>query len=260
MLMFLSGSHPGLQSTAVADARYHVDIYINSSPPREASTPATQEASPPVSEPTCQMLFDEIDALRRERDAAIDERDQARARLNSTRLSSCTVADHDEKILHWTHLGSFRDHFLNIASSVTIPTVPPIDQVFLHARHIIKYGLKFEHLSYQIGNTESTHIDHFWKWLNSTYIKLQFLIKWPNRDFIFGNIPPATKKLFPRLTGIIDCFETFVEAPSNLKARAQDGMVQLQKAHHHEVSHIMQSSWSDQFPLKSQFHRACQQE
>lgn len=29
------------------------------------------------------------------------------------------------------------------------------------------------------------------------------------------------KALFPRLTGIIDCFEIFIEAPGNLKARAQ---------------------------------------
>ena len=73
---------------------------------------------------------------------------------------------------------------------------------------------------------------------------LHFLIKWPDRDFIFGIIPPTIKKLFPRLTGIIDCFEIFVEAPSNLKARPD--VVQLQKAHHNELSNIMQSSWSDQ--------------
>ena len=35
------------------------------------------------------------------------------------------------------------------------------------------------------------------------------------------SFPPAIKKLFPRLAGIIDCFEIFVEAPGNLKARAQ---------------------------------------
>ena len=47
------------------------------------------------------MLFDEMDALRRERDEAIAERDQASTFLNSTRLSPCTVTDDDEKILHW---------------------------------------------------------------------------------------------------------------------------------------------------------------
>ena len=29
------------------------------------------------------------------------------------------------------------------------------------------------------------------------------------------------KRLYPRLTGIIDCFEVFIEAAGNLKARAQ---------------------------------------
>ncbi len=56
------------------------------------------------------MLFDEMDALRRERDEAIAERDQASTFLNSTRLSPCTVTDDDEKILHWTG-GSIRRRF-----------------------------------------------------------------------------------------------------------------------------------------------------
>ena len=193
-----------------------------------ASTSATQEPTPPlapVSEPTRQMLFDEIDALRRERDEAIDERDQARARLNSTKLSSSTVADDDDKCRFYTGLtwAVFIRTFHYIASSVPmkgIPTVPPIDQ-FFYMLVKLKHGLRCEYLADQIGIPESTLIDHFWKWLDATYIKLHFLIKWPDRDFIFGIIPPAIKKLFPRLTGIIDCFEIFVEAPSNLKARAQ---------------------------------------
>ncbi len=170
------------------------------------STSATQEASPPVSGPTRQMLFDEMAALRRERDEAIAERDRASALLNSTRLSSGTVADDDEKRKFYTGLtwAVFVTTFHYIASSVTIkgiPTVPAIDQ-FFYMLVKLKHGSKFQYLADQIGIPESTLIDHFWKWLDATYIKLNFLIKWPDRDFIFAIIPPSIKKLFPRLTGI----------------------------------------------------------
>ena len=148
--------------------------------------------------------------MQRERDEAIAERDRASALLNSTRLSSGTVADDDEKRKFYTGLtwAVFVTTFHYIASSVTIkgiPTVPAIDQ-FFYMLVKLKHGSKFQYLADQIGIPESTLIDHFWKWLDATYIKLNFLIKWPDRDFIFAIIPPSIKKLFPRLTGIIDCF------------------------------------------------------
>ncbi|KAI4804309.1 hypothetical protein KUCAC02_025940 [Chaenocephalus aceratus] len=63
--------------------------------PPDSPQPSTSSVSPP-SVPQ-QMLFDEISALRAERDAALAERDHARATLNSVRLSSNTVAENNEK-------------------------------------------------------------------------------------------------------------------------------------------------------------------
>ena len=72
-----------------------------------------------------------------------------------------------------------------------------------------------------------------WSFFNGWTSSFIFSSNGPTRHFIFGIIPPAIKMLFPRLTGIIDCFETFIEAPSNLKA------------------HTQAPSWSNQFPFKS---------
>ena len=53
------------------------------------------------------------------------------------------------------------------------------------------------------------------------YIKLKFLVRMQDRNHIYQTIPSTFKAKFPRLTSIIECFETFVEAPSSLLARAQ---------------------------------------
>ncbi|KAI4792790.1 hypothetical protein KUCAC02_033149, partial [Chaenocephalus aceratus] len=80
----------GVQDTSLA----------SSEPPQHQPTPdSPQPSTSSVSPPSVpqQMLFDETSALGVERDAALAERDHARATLNSVRLSSNTVAGNNEK-------------------------------------------------------------------------------------------------------------------------------------------------------------------
>ena len=85
----------------------------------------------------------------------------------------------------------------------------------------LKHNLKFELLSFLCGIGKTTSIEYFWKWVDIMAIKLKFLIKMQDRDHIFNTIPAIFKAKFPRLTGIIDCFEVFFESPGELLARAQ---------------------------------------
>ncbi|KAI4793368.1 hypothetical protein KUCAC02_032771, partial [Chaenocephalus aceratus] len=82
----------GVQDTSLA----------SSEPPQHQPTPdSPQPSTSSVSPPSVpqQMLFDETSALGVERDAALAERDHARATLNSVRLSSNTVAGNNEKCI-----------------------------------------------------------------------------------------------------------------------------------------------------------------
>ena len=47
------------------------------------------------------------------------------------------------------------------------------------------------------------------------------LILWPERDILKMSMPMSFRSKFGKCACIIDCFEVFIERPSDLKARAQ---------------------------------------
>ena len=59
------------------------------------------------------------------------------------------------------------------------------------------------------------------KWIDILYIRLGPLVKWTDRGEVVRTQPMEFRKRFRKCVVIIDCFEVFMERPSNLKARAQ---------------------------------------
>ncbi len=96
----------------------------------------------------------------------------------------------------------------------------PLDLQLLIALIKLRHNIPFEYLSLQTGIPKSTLCDMFWRMVDLLYGKLDFLIQWPDRDVIRSTVPPPFRSNFPRLTGIMDCFEIFIDRPNNLKARA----------------------------------------
>lgn len=85
----------------------------------------------------------------------------------------------------------------------------------------LRHNPTFDFLVHIAGIRKSTANDYFWKWIDILHPCLKFLIKIGDREQLFKIIPPVFKSKFPRLTSIIDCFEIFIDSPSNLLARAQ---------------------------------------
>ena len=53
------------------------------------------------------------------------------------------------------------------------------------------------------------------------YMKLKFLIKWPDHDASMQTLPDVFRQYFPKLTASIDCTEIFIDCSKTYKARAQ---------------------------------------
>ncbi|XP_065067930.1 uncharacterized protein LOC135693391 isoform X2 [Rhopilema esculentum] len=98
--------------------------------------------------------------------------------------------------------------------------LPPESQLFV-ALVRLQLNLPFCYIRFQTGFSIGSLNKTFKNIINLMYLKLKFLVQWPDRSHIRETLPPVFKENFPRLTSIIDCFEVFIERPSKLKARAQ---------------------------------------
>ena len=65
------------------------------------------------------------------------------------------------------------------------------------------------------------------------YVKLKPLIIWPEREILHKTMPMDFRKHCPNCI-VIDCFEIFLERPTNLLARAQTYFI-LQAPQHSQI-------------------------
>ena len=76
-------------------------------------------------------------------------------------------------------------------------------------------------LGFQFGVSESTVSRAFAKWIEAMDIRLSFLITWPDRESIQKTMPFCFRPHYSlRVTSIINCFELFIEKPSDLLAKS----------------------------------------
>ena len=86
----------------------------------------------------------------------------------------------------------------------------------------LKLNMPFEDLAYRFNVSFSTVSKTFQAWMIVMDCTLQPFIKWPEREALWHTMPQCFQQSFgKKVTVIIDCFEIFIDRPSNLLARAQ---------------------------------------
>jgi len=85
----------------------------------------------------------------------------------------------------------------------------------------LRINSPLEDLSYRFGVSTSTVSRIFIKWLRQMDIRMKGLIHWPDREALHKTMPACFQASFGKKVAIIiDCFEIFIERPSNLQAKA----------------------------------------
>ena len=76
-------------------------------------------------------------------------------------------------------------------------------------------------LGFRFGISASTVSRVFSKWIEAMDIRLSCLITWPDRENLRKSMPFCFRPNYGlKVTSIIDCFELFIEKPSNLLAKS----------------------------------------
>ena len=134
--------------------------------------------------------------------------------------------DSDSKVLFYTGLPSLEILmvvFEHVSPYVTRKTLS-LDrfQEFVIVLMKLRLNMPLQDLAYRFKVSHSTVSRIFSSWLVVMDTRLFPLISWPEREQLWRTMPQCFMYSFgKKVTVVIDCFEVFIEKPTNLLARAQ---------------------------------------
>ena len=130
------------------------------------------------------------------------------------------ATDSDSKL----YTGVSRPVFLTIVECMTPFAkkewkLPVGDQILMTLMKV-KLNLLLADLARRFGVSESLVSKTISFWLDKLAAHLSSLIVWLPRETIRATMPPCFKR-YPKTTCVIDCAETIMQKPSNLKSRGE---------------------------------------
>ena len=86
----------------------------------------------------------------------------------------------------------------------------------------LRLNVPLQDLAYRFVVSVTTVSRIFSYWMVFMVARLKFMIPWPKREQLWETVPMCFQYAFgKKVRVVIDCFEVFIERPSNLLARAQ---------------------------------------
>ena len=114
-------------------------------------------------------------------------------------------------------------------------SLSPFQQLLLTLM-CLRLSLSVQDLGYRFGIHKSTVCRIFSSILEILFARLKYLIIWPSRDALRKTLPVDFRKHCPKCVVIIDCFEVFIDQPTDLLARAQ---TYSSYKHHNTVKYLI---------------------
>ena len=129
----------------------------------------------------------------------------------------------DEKVRFYTGLSSteiLMTVFDHVSTSITRRSQTLCKfQKFIMFLMKLRLNIPFQELAYRFQVSLPTVSRMFSSWLDS---RVSPLIYWPDRNQVWETMPMCFQQAFGKKeTVVIDCFEVFIDRPTNLLARAQ---------------------------------------
>ena len=94
-------------------------------------------------------------------------------------------------------------------------------QEFMMTLMKLRLNSRLQELAFHFKVSLATVSRIIHKWIAAIDVRLHFLIYWPGREELQRTMPRCFMRSFgKKVAVIIDCFEIFIDRPSNLVARA----------------------------------------
>ena len=186
--------------------------------------PEVEVSVPAVSTMTV-LSMDYISKLEEENHQLRKENSSLKDEVSKQEFDEHSFRDNETKVKFYTGLPSFAT--LMIILEFVSPYVTSSRcalsefQQFLMVLMKLRLNLTDQDLAYRFGIHQSNISRNFKKWIDVLYDRLRPLIIWPEREQLLKTMPVEFRQSFRKCTVIIDCFEIFIERPTDLKARAQ---------------------------------------
>lgn len=162
--------------------------------------------------------------------------------LHSMQFNEDAFLNDNVKTRFYTGLPSFTIlmHVLNLLTpyikSGTRTSLSKFQQFILVLMRM-KLDAPLQDLAYRFSISVATASRIFERWIDVMYIRLKFLILWPEREELMRTMPAVFKQNFGnKVAVIIDCFEVFIDRPSSLIARA---MTWSNYKHHNTIKYLI---------------------
>ena len=213
-------------TTNTSDRDLHTDLDVHSDGPELTQEDKGNQTDNNKCTETMLSMAD-IDALQNVANYNLTKNRELQEKVLSLELNEETFRENPEKVKVFTGLSNFtmlmavfsligpylKDHANTVLS--------PFHQLLVTLMRL-RLNVTVQFLSYIFHVHHSTVVRTFANVMNILNEKLVPLtIRWPDREALRKTLPYIFRVTFPKCVSIIDCFEVFIERPSNLDSKAQ---------------------------------------
>lgn len=187
------------------------------------------ETPAPVEDGADQRLLTECDFCQRRRDEIdrlLEENRALKCELGQRKMDEHFLKNDNVKVKYYTglpHLEVVMGVLACVGPYLTQSTkvLSPFQMLFLTLMRL-RLNLPIQHIAHLFCVDRKTVSKTFSNIINVLHARTSPLINWPGRDALHGTMPHQFVEAFGKCVAVIlDCFEIFIQRPSNLKAQAQ---------------------------------------
>ena len=168
-----------------------------------------------------------VDSMQHEINRLLEENRELTKKLADKELTRGCLEGDDDKVRYYTGLASFSafitllNHLAPYLPQASRQLLSPFQMLFLVFLRL-RLDLPIQHIAYLFGMHRTTAANYFMDTVSVMHRRLSPLIHWPDRDSLRKSMPHQFVEVYGKRVAVnVDCFEIFIERPSNLKARSQ---------------------------------------